>query len=56
MEFSVYIYPDGKVVHEVTKRQQGENCEKIRMFDAPGADVISDEKTGPDCDTVTETN
>lgn len=56
MEFNVYIYPDGKVVHEVTKRQQGENCEKIRMFDAPGAEVLSDEKTGPDCDHVTETN
>ncbi len=55
MEFNVYIYPDGQTVHEVTKREEGENCQNIRMFDA-GGDVISDEKTGPDCDHVSETN
>lgn len=47
MEFIVRIYPDGKRVHEVVRRQEGEQCEKIRQYDA-GA-VVDDEQIGPSC-------
>lgn len=53
MRFDVYIYPDGKRVHEVTEREPQENCQAIRQFDC--GKFESDEQTGPDCDTVRET-
>jgi hypothetical protein len=52
MEFDVLIYPDGKRTHETTKREEGENCERLTQFNA--GSVLSSEKTGPDCDRVEE--
>jgi len=54
MKFEVLIYPDGKRTHEVIERTEGENCEKILQFNA--GTMVSDERTGPDCDKVEETN
>jgi hypothetical protein len=53
MLVEVLIYPDGKRTHEVIERVQGENCEKVHLINA-GA-VVDEERTGPDCDTVHET-
>jgi hypothetical protein len=53
MRFDVYIYPDGKRTHEVTQKDENENCQNIRMFDS--GKFEGDEQTGPDCDTVHET-
>lgn len=53
MEFLVCINPNGSRTHEVTQREEGENCQMIRQFDV--GVVVSDEQTGPDCDEVHET-
>jgi len=52
MEFEVTISKDGTRLHEVTKRDVGENCERITQFNA--GTMVSDERTGPDCDKVEE--
>ena len=54
MKFEVLIFPDGKRTHEVTERAEGENCEKIFQYNA--GTMVSDERTGPDCDKVEEIN
>jgi hypothetical protein len=53
MLIEVTIFPDGKRTHEVIERAEGENCERVHMINA--GSVIDDERTGPDCDTVHET-
>ena len=52
MEFDAYCLPDKRVV-VVTKRDSLEDCSKIRQTSSEK--VLSDEKTGPDCDQVRET-
>ena len=47
------IFPDGRLISEVVERETGENCEHIRMLNT--GYVVSEEKTGPDCDEVHET-
>jgi hypothetical protein len=47
------IYKDGTVKSTVLDRQ-GENCEAaVRQAQNLGT-ILSDERTGPDCDTVHE--
>ena len=54
MKFEVLIYKDGKRTHEVTERVEGEQCDKILQYGA--GTMLSDERTGPDCDKVEEIN
>lgn len=53
MLVEITIKADGSRVHEVIEREQGEQCDKIYTINA-GA-MQEDERTGPDCDTVHET-
>jgi hypothetical protein len=53
MLVEISIYPDGKREHEVVERETGENCERIHQLNA--GSIIDEERTGPDCDTVHET-
>jgi len=53
MLVKVTIFPDGKRTHEVVERAEGENCERIHMVDA--GSILDEERTGPDCDSVHET-
>lgn len=52
MLVEVVIRPDGSRTHEVIERSKGEHCERIHQLDA-GA-ITGEERTGPDCDTVHE--
>lgn len=54
MLVEVIIYPDGKRTHEVIERSESENCQIIHQLDA--GSITGEEITGPDCDTVHETN
>lgn len=54
MLVEVTIFPDGRRTHEVIERDKNENCERIHQLDTAG--ITGEEKTGPDCDTVHETN
>jgi hypothetical protein len=53
MLVEVIIFPDGKRTHEVIERAQGENCQIVHQIDA--GSITGEEQTGPDCDTVHET-
>jgi len=53
MLVEITISPDGKRTHEVIERAQGEQCTKIHMINA--GSIIDEQITGPDCDTVHET-
>lgn len=53
MLVKIVISPDGQRTHEVIERAQGENCERVHMINA--GSIIDEERTGPDCDTVHET-
>jgi len=52
MKFEVLIHLDGRREHVVTERAEGENCDRIFQYNA--GTMVSDERTGPDCDTVQE--
>lgn len=51
------IKKDGRVVTEVLERAEGEQCSAVRskVTNALGTE-LSDEKTGPEGDTVHEVN
>jgi len=53
MLVEITIKKDGSRTHEVIEREQGENCERIYQLNA--GSIVDDERTGPDCDTVHET-
>lgn len=54
MLVEITIEQDGSRKHEVIERASNENCQKIHQLDTPG--ITGEEITGPDCDTVHETN
>jgi len=54
MLVEVTIKRNGERKHEVVEREEGENCEKVHMLNV--GKLVTDERTGPDCDTVHETN
>ncbi len=53
MLVEITIKPNGQRTHEVIERAEGENCERVYQLNA-GA-ILDDERTGPDCDKVHET-
>lgn len=53
MKFIVDIYPDGKVVSEVTDRQDA-ICSNIKKVTNAVGRELSDEHIGPECDKVEE--
>lgn len=53
MLVEITISGEGKRTHEVIERAQGEQCAKIHQIDA--GSITGEEITGPDCDTVHET-
>ena len=53
MKMEYIIEKDGTVISNVLDRQ-GENCQvSVQQASAFGA-IVSDERTGPDCDDVQE--
>ena len=54
MKVQVDIRRDGKVVVEVLERAENENCTAVTGQLTQGLSIESDERTGPDCDTVHE--
>lgn len=54
MKYAVYCYEDGTSETEVLEREEGENCEKIKVITSAVGRELSDERTGPDCDQVHE--
>ncbi len=53
MEFTVRIKKDGKVITEVTDRQDS-ICSNIKKVTNSVGKELSDEHIGPDCDKVNE--
>ncbi len=53
MLVKITIKKNGQRTHEVVERAEGEQCEKVYQLNA-GA-ILDDQRTGPDCDTVHET-
>jgi hypothetical protein len=54
MEFEARIKTDGTIVTDV-KDRQGQDCNNIKRITQLMGKELSDERTGPDCDTVHET-
>lgn len=50
----VKITKDGVIKLIVQVREDGENCEEVRKLTETIGPQISEERTGPDCDTVHE--
>jgi hypothetical protein len=50
----VKVTKDGVAKNIVQDREEGENCEAIHKLTDTLGPQISEERTGPDCDTVHE--
>jgi hypothetical protein len=55
IEFEVIIKDDGTLVHDVTAREEGANCNAVRKIAQKMGNIILDETTGPFCDKQNET-
>jgi hypothetical protein len=53
MLVQVTIKKNGERTHEVLQRDANENCQRIHVLNTSGS--YDEERTGPDCDEVLET-
>lgn len=51
--FNIILYPDGRIVKEVTQRNDGD-CRVLTKIGTAWGEVTSDETTGPFCDRQNE--
>lgn len=54
IEFDVIIQKDGRLIHDVTGRQEGADCRAVAKIAQRMGQVEKDETTGPFCDVQRE--